>query len=85
VRRGNLEGPIARTECEINPPSQRPRERDLGVRRMEYDCLAIKSHDPGGQFVVGHSFEAVVDYERFRFKWAMACLVPGEGAARPEC
>jgi len=85
VRRGNLEGPIARTECEINPPSQRARERDLSVRSMEYDCLAIKAYDPGGRFAVGHSFDAAVDYKRFRFSWAKVCLVPGEGAARPKC
>jgi hypothetical protein len=85
VRRGNLNGPILRTECEINPPSQRPRERDLSVRSMEYDCVAVRTQDPGGSFVVGHSFDAVVDYRRFRYSWAKVCLVPGEGAARPEC
>ena len=85
VRRGNLEGPILATKCEINPPSQRPLERDLSVRRMEYDCLAVKSRDPGGQFVTGHSFEAAVDYGRFRFTWAKSCLIPGEGSARPTC
>ena len=85
VRRGNLEGPILATKCEINPPSQRPLERDLSVRRMEYDCLAIKSRSPTGQFVTGHSFEAVVDYRRFRFTWSKSCLIPGEGSARPTC
>lgn len=85
VRRGNLKGPILRTECEINPPSQRPRERDLSVRSMEYDCVAIRREDPGGSFTVGHSFEAVVDYRRFRYSWAKACLIPGEGSARVKC
>lgn len=85
VRRGNLEGPILATECEINPPSQRPLERDLSVRRMEYECLAITSRDPGGQFVVGHTFDARVDYKRYRYTWAKACRPPGEGAARLEC
>lgn len=85
VRRGNLDGPILETECKIEPPSQRPLERDLSVRRMEYDCLAITSRDPGGQFVVGHTFDAVVDYRRFRFTWAKVCRPPGEGAARLEC
>lgn len=85
VRRGNLDGPILETECKIEPPSQRPLERDLSVRRMEYDCLAITSRDPGGQFVVGHTFDAVVDYRRFRFTWTKACLVPAEGAARERC
>ena len=85
VRRGNLDGPILATRCEINPPSQRARERDLSVRRMEYECLAITSRDPGGQFLVGHSFDAVVDYARFRFTWAKVCHPPGEGAARLEC
>ena len=85
ARAGRLDGPIIGSNCEINPPSQRPRERDLGVRRMDYQCLAIKSRDPEGRFVVGHTFEATVDYERFRFRWERVCYPPGEGAARPAC
>jgi hypothetical protein len=85
VRSGELDGPILTTECQINPPSRRPLERDLSVERMDYQCLAIKSRDPEGRFVVGHSFEATVYYERYRFKWAKACYPPGEGSARPTC
>ena len=85
ARAGRLEGPILRSQCEINPPSRRPQERDLSVRRMDYQCLAIKSDDPQGQFVVGHTFEATVDYERFRFRWERVCYPPGEGSARPGC
>ena len=85
VRAGKLDGPILATRCEINPPSQRPRERDLDVRRMDYECLAITSRDPEGRFIVGHSFDARVDYRRYRFTWAKACRPPGEGAARLEC
>jgi hypothetical protein len=85
ARAGKLDGPILATRCEINPPSQRPRERDLSVRRMEYQCLAITARDPQGQFVVGHSFETVVDYKRFRFTWARVCYPPGEGSARLTC
>ena len=85
ARAGRLEGPILETECEINPPSQRPRERDLSERRKDYQCLAIKSRDPQGQFVVGHTFEATIDYERFRFRWARVCYPPGEGSARQAC
>jgi type II secretory pathway pseudopilin PulG len=85
VRRGNLDGPILATECKVNPPSRRPLERDLGVRRLDYDCVAIRSRSSTGQFVVGHSFGAFVDYEHFRFTWAKSCLIPGEGSARPKC
>jgi len=85
VRRGNLDGPILATRCEINPPSRRPLERDLSVHRMKYDCLATKSRSPTGQFVVGYSFDAVMDFRRFRYTWAKRCLVPGEGSARPKC
>jgi hypothetical protein len=85
VRAGKLDGPVLATECQINPPSQRPRERDLSVRRMEYECLAITSRDPAGQFIVGHTFDAVVDYRRFRFTWAKVCRPPGEGSARLTC
>ena len=85
VRAGKLDGPILATECQINPPSQRPLERDLSVRRMVYECLAIKARDPAGEFVVGHSFEARVDYRSFRYAWAKVCLPPGEGSARLTC
>ena len=85
ARAGRLEGPILDTECVINPPSQRARERDLSVRRMDYQCLAVKSRDPQGRFFVGHTFEASVDYERFRFRWERVCYPPGEGSARPAC
>ena len=48
---------------------------------MEYDCLAITSRDPAGQFVVGHSFDAVVDYRRFRFTLGEG-LPPSRARAR---
>lgn len=85
VRAGKLDGPVLGTECEINPPSRRPMERDLGVRSADYDCLAVISRDPEGRFITGHTFEARVDYRRFRFSWAKVCHPPGEGAARLEC
>jgi hypothetical protein len=85
VRAGKLDGPVLATECEINPPSRRPVERDLSARGAEYDCLALISRDPEGRFVTGHTFEARVDYRRFRFSWAKVCHPPGEGAARLSC
>jgi hypothetical protein len=45
ARAGRLDGPVLGTRCEINPPSQRPLERDLSVRRMDYECLAITRRD----------------------------------------
>jgi hypothetical protein len=85
ARAGRLDGPVLDTTCEINPPSRRPLERDLGVRRMDYQCLAITARDPGGQFIVGQTFEATVDYERSRYRWARVCYPPGEGSARMTC
>jgi hypothetical protein len=85
VRARKLDGPVLATECEINPPSQRRVERDLNARGSDYDCLAITSRDPQGRFLVGHLFDATVDYQRFRFMWNKACLPPGEGAARLAC
>jgi len=85
VRAGKLDGPVLATACEINPPSQRRVERDLNARGSDYDCLAVTSRDPGGRFSVGYTFDATVDYQRFRFRWNKACLAPGEGAARPAC
>jgi len=85
VRAGKLDGPVLATECEINPPSQRRVERDPNAGDSDYECLAVTSRDPGGRFVVGHTFDATVDYRRFRFSWAKACRPPGEGAARLAC
>jgi hypothetical protein len=85
VRAGKLDGPVLTTRCEINPPSQRRVERDLNARGSDYECLAVTSRDPNGRFLVGHSFDATVDYRRFKFRWAMACRPPGEGAARLSC
>lgn len=85
VRAGKLDGPILTTGCEITPPSRRVVERDLDAPGSDYECLAITARDPGGRFVVGHTFEATVDYRRFTFSWAKVCYPPGEGAARLEC
>jgi hypothetical protein len=85
VRAGRLDGPVLATECEINPPSQRRIERNLNARGSDYECLAVTSRDPEGRFLVGHTFDATLDYRRFRFRWAKACRPPGEGAARLEC
>ena len=82
ARAGRLDGPVLTTECQINPPSQRRVERDLSARGADYECLAITSRDPQGQFVVGDTFDATVNYRRFRFTWARVCRPPGEGSAR---
>jgi hypothetical protein len=85
VRAGRLDGPVLATECAINPPSERRVERDPSARGAAYECLAVTSRDPQGRFAVGHSFDARVDYRRFRFTWAKACRPPGEGSARLAC
>ena len=85
ARAGRLEGPVLTTECQINPPSRRPVERDLEARGSDYDCLAVTARDPRGRFVVGDTFDATVDYRRFTYRWARVCRPPGEGAARLEC
>ena len=85
VRAGKLDGPVLATACEINPPSQRQVERDLSARGSDYDCLAVTSRDRQSHLSVGYSFDAVVDYQRFRFRWNKACRPPGEGAARLRC
>ncbi|MBA2439147.1 MAG: hypothetical protein H0V50_00550, partial [Thermoleophilaceae bacterium] len=85
VRAGKLDGPVLETDCEINPPSQRRVERDLNAPGSDYDCVAVTQRDRAGRFAVGYSFGAAVDYRHFRFRWAKACLAPGEGAARLTC
>ena len=77
---GTLDGPVLATECEINPPSQRRVERDLSARGSDYECLAVTSRDPEGRFVVGHIFDATVDYRRFRFTVGQGVPAAGRGS-----
>jgi hypothetical protein len=75
VRGGTLDGPVLATECKINPPSQRRVERDLNARGSDYDCLAVTARDPEDRFLVGYTFDATVDYRRFRFRWSKAAFL----------
>jgi hypothetical protein len=78
-------GRVLGSMCDNTPPAPRRVDRDLSARGSDYDCLALTSRDPKGRFLVGHLFNARVDYRRFTFRWAKACLAPGEGAARLTC
>ena len=83
--RGRLDGPVLRSRCEINPPSQRPIERDLSARGSRLRVPRDHGARPEGHFVVGDTFDATVNYRTFRFTWARVCRPPGEGSARFEC
>ena len=80
VRAGTLDGPVLTTECEIDPPSRRRVERDLNAAGSDYECLAVTSRDREGRFVVGHLFDATVDYRRFTFRWAQGVPAAGRGS-----
>ena len=89
AERGELDGPVLRTDCVIEPPSRRPLERDPAVRSMAYSCLAVTSDNSEfaneARFAVGHAFRATVDYARLAYEWRKTCLPPGEGSARLRC
>ena len=84
--RADSTGRSSTLECEINPPSQRPLERDL-ERASDRTTNASRSRraTPGASSWSATPFDATVDYRRFRFTWARVCRPPGEGAARLTC
>lgn len=67
---GELDGPIARTECGpiARRPDAVPDDRDLRRRIGRYDCVAVKGDvRQGGRSVgrLGHPFVAALDFDRF--------------------
>jgi hypothetical protein len=85
VRRGALEGPVLRVECEPYPRSVDAvgADTDLGRRRGRYSCIAVTAEferseqSIGG--VVGHQYRAQVDFESGRYAY---CKISGQ--AGPE-
>ena len=86
VATGTLSGRVVRTECSASPGSGAPRgaERDLRLRRIAYDCLAVtrdipatSTNAPGR---LGHPFRAVVDFRRFTFAFCKTNPPAGERA-----
>jgi hypothetical protein len=85
VRRGVLEGPVLRVECEPFPRSVDAvgADSDLTRRRGRYSCIAVTAEferteqSIGG--IVGHQYRALVDFESGRYAY---CKISGQ--AGPE-
>lgn len=77
VRRGELDGPIRRVECEPFPRTVdgRGADRDLSRRRRRYSCLAITSAFSGG--VIGHQYRVLADFETGRYALCKVAGQPG--------
>jgi hypothetical protein len=81
VRRGALDGPVLRVECEPFPRTVDGvgADTDLSRRRGRYACIAVTAeferseHSIGG--VVGHQYRALVDFESGRYAY---CKISGQ-------
>jgi hypothetical protein len=81
VRRGAVEGPVLRVECEPFPRTVDGvgADTDLSRRRGRYACIAVTAeferseHSIGG--VVGHQYRALVDFESGRYAY---CKISGQ-------
>ena len=71
TRRGELDGPIARTSCGtlLRDPRAVPDDRVLTKTVGRYDCIAVKRAIAGGGGDFGYPFVAALDFERFTFVW----------------
>jgi hypothetical protein len=87
VRRGALEGPILRVQCEPFPRSVAAvgADEDLSRRRGRYSCLAVRAEfgrteeSIGG--VIGHQYRVQVDFERGRYAF---CKIAGQAGPSRE-
>ncbi len=69
--RGEIAGPIARTECGplLRDPHAVPDDEVLARTVGRYDCVAIKRALAGGVGDLGYPFVAALDFRRFTFVW----------------
>jgi hypothetical protein len=87
VRRGRLDGPILRTDCEPFPRTVDGigAERDLSRRRGRYSCVAVTADIPRSEAslggVIGHQYRVLVDFETGRYAF---CKVSGRADAPPD-
>ena len=81
VRRGELDGPIRRVECEPYPRTVdgEGAEADLARRRGRYACLAVTAEFTGG--LLGHQYRALVDFETGRYAH---CKISGQSGPSRE-
>ena len=71
AKRGELAGPIQRTECGpyLRAPDAVPDDRVLTKAVGRYDCVAIKRPLPGNVGDLGYPFVTALDFKRFTFVW----------------
>lgn len=88
VRSGEIDGPVAGTECTPFPTTQarRDQEADPALPRNRYECVAYERKFPLSELegkartgIIGQPYWLVIDYRRSRY--AFCRLVPraGEG------
>jgi hypothetical protein len=83
-RRGELQGPIERTDCGplLKAKDAVPDDRILSKSIGRYDCVAIKRSITGdaGQSVgsLGYAFVAALDFKRFTYDWCRNTPAQGE-------
>jgi hypothetical protein len=88
ARRGDLDGPIRRVECERFPRSVDAlgAHEQLGRRTGRYACVAVTAEfgtgEAGATGVIGHQYRTMVDFETGRYAF---CKVSGQaGPAREQ-
>ena len=83
-RRGELQGPIGRTDCGplLKAKDAVPDDRILSKAVGRYDCVAIKRGVTGdaGQSVgsLGYAFVAALDFKKFTYVWCRNTPAQGE-------
>jgi hypothetical protein len=81
VRRGALEGPIRRVECERFPhrPGAPGADKDLTRARGRYSCVAVTAEFQGG--VIGHQYRVAADFRTGRYGF---CKITGRAGPERE-
>jgi hypothetical protein len=87
VRRGDLDGPIRRVECEPFPRSVDAigAHEQLGRRTGRYACVAVTAEfgtgEVGATGVIGHQYRTMADFETGRYAF---CKVSGQAGPSRE-
>jgi hypothetical protein len=87
VRRGDLDGPIRRVDCEPFPRSVDAvgAHEQLGRRIGRYACVAVTAEfgtgEVGATGVIGHQYRTMVDFETGRYAF---CKVSGQAGPSRE-
>jgi hypothetical protein len=87
VRRGRLDGPIRRVQCEPFPRTVEGvgAEDDLSRRRGRYACVAVTAEfgtgEAGATGVIGHQYRTEVDFHTGRYAF---CKVSGQAGPTRE-